>query len=189
MRVPNYVAAGVIASLAVCGIASDATAQRIVFFRNDLTTDVTIQLRAAGREFPTSLNVRQGRTAAFELVSDGPFDISAIPFNRQGAAADDVVFLKQAVDLQELTAQMNGNVISVKGVHNFLSARQLGGLALNEDRVLVTIELPLRGREEPLMGALYPLCLRNRWEDYFAGRSSIPGLPVPSDAPAPAAPP
>jgi hypothetical protein len=169
-----------------CG-GSLARAQTL-YFRNNLTTDIVIELKAAQRNVPTTLMVAQGGTAAFDLVSAGPFDVIVTPFgaaNQGQPVANDVVFFKRAVDLKAIATQMNGNIVEVRGIFDFMSARSNGGLLVDEDRVAVTVEFPIANETRPLMGVLRKLCTRGQWEAYWQGNFSLPAYQPPAAAPAP----
>src|SRR5262245_34595682 len=99
---------------------------QIVRFRNELNTAITMQLKSAQSETPTTFELDRGKIAAVNLVSAGPFDVVVIPHqsSRSGPRNSDVVFGKGSVDLKRLAREMNGAPISVKGIFDFLSARK-----------------------------------------------------------------
>src|SRR5882672_3864178 len=108
---------------AILAISVSLASGDTLYFRNELSTDITIQLKAAQHDLPTTLTVARGERAAFDLVSNGPFDVIVTPIsspNQRRPSANDIVFFKRAVDLRAIAREMNGNVVIVRGVFDFI---------------------------------------------------------------------
>jgi hypothetical protein len=130
---------------------SSASAQGVIFFRNNLTAPQGIDLTLVTSQNPggTTVFIPQGGVAAFNLLSVGPFTLIAKPRD------DSATFTRQGVDLRTVLTGMNGNVVDVRGVFDDdLRFNAVGGFVV-ERRVAVTYTFPLRLDSRPFHVTAY----------------------------------
>ncbi len=146
----SYLLACVAISWSLVGPTEECFAQRVVFFRNDLTTDIDLTLSAPQNPAGTTRFIR-GQSVAFRLISQGAFDLTAT------ARDDGVSFSRQNVDLQTLLNGMGrNNVVSVRGVFDDDLGFDNWGAYVAEKRVAVLFLFQFQSDSRPFMVTATP---------------------------------